>query len=152
MKTKYISKILGWGLSTGIVFSLGVGALIAPPAMAQVEMEWSEIVTPSWEDCVIEPGSDIYDYAVASDDGDIVYAVGAINTVVVPRGSVDGLTGSFDVLGGEVSEDARLHVAAVVYVKVKPATSNAAAAQRAVVPEVDREYRFGAPVVSHHHS
>ena len=40
-------------------------------------MEWSIVNTPSWEDHVIEPGADIYDYAVAGDDGSIIYAVGA---------------------------------------------------------------------------
>ena len=91
MKSK-LKGALGIGLSAGLVFAL-IGAVFAGPAVAG-EMEWGEITTPSWVDHVIEPGSDIYDYAIASDDGDIVYAVGAINTVDV-NGTVEGLSGSF---------------------------------------------------------
>ncbi|MBE9513065.1 MAG: hypothetical protein IMY77_03290, partial [Chloroflexi bacterium] len=72
MKTKRISKLLGWGLSIAVVLSLGLAAL---PVGAQGEMEWATVTTPSWDDYVILPDSDILDYAVGSDDGSIVYAV-----------------------------------------------------------------------------
>ena len=72
MKNKRISKILGWGLSTGLIFA-SVAAIFAGPVAAD-EMEWSTMNTPSWDDLVIVPGSDIYDYAIGG-DGDVIYAV-----------------------------------------------------------------------------
>ena len=101
MKTKTISRILGWGLATGLAFSLGAGVFVAPPAAA-AEMEWGTISTPSWVDNVIVPGSDIYDYDIAP-DGDTVYAVGAINSVEVAGARRDGLSGSFSITSGPVT-------------------------------------------------
>ena len=74
MKPKLISKILGVGLAIGLVLSLGA-AFIAPPAAQADQMEWSPVNTPSWDDLVILPASDIMDYAVGGDEGDIIYAV-----------------------------------------------------------------------------
>ncbi len=74
MKTKLISKILGVGLALGLVFSLGA-AFIVPTAAQADQMEWSPVNTPSWDDMVILPASDILDYAVGGDEGDIIYAV-----------------------------------------------------------------------------
>ncbi|MDD4985577.1 MAG: hypothetical protein PHQ43_07280, partial [Dehalococcoidales bacterium] len=74
MKTKLISKILGVGLALGMVFSLGAAFIAAPAAQAD-EMEWGSVNTPSWDDMVILPASDIIDYAVGGDEGDIIYAV-----------------------------------------------------------------------------
>ncbi|MDD5511239.1 MAG: hypothetical protein PHI12_10570 [Dehalococcoidales bacterium] len=74
MKTKLISKILGVGLALGLTLSLGA-AFIAAPAVQADEMEWGQVNTPSWEDMVILPGSDIIDYAVGGDEGEIVFAV-----------------------------------------------------------------------------
>ena len=74
MKTKLISKILGVGLAIGLVFSLGA-AFIAPTAAQADQMEWSPVHTPSWDDLVILPSSDILDYAVGGDEGDVIYAV-----------------------------------------------------------------------------
>ncbi|MFC2024763.1 hypothetical protein ACFLTJ_04260 [Chloroflexota bacterium] len=71
MKHK-ISKILGIGLTAGLIFGL-IGALFAAPASADL-MEWGIVNTPSWEDIVILPASDILDYDIGG-DGDIVYAV-----------------------------------------------------------------------------
>ncbi|MBE9512435.1 MAG: hypothetical protein IMY77_00005, partial [Chloroflexi bacterium] len=112
MKTKRISKLLGWGLSIAVVLSLGLAAL---PVGAQGEMEWAEVTTPSWEDEVIAPGSDIFDYAIGSDDGDIVYALGevvgghsgTINSHLVSATCGDndnaiGLSGSFDISSGTI--------------------------------------------------
>ena len=73
MKTRKIAKLLGLGLATALAFSLGASLL---PVSADVQ-EWSEVTTPSWEDYVIEPDSDILDYAVGGTDGDTVYAVKA---------------------------------------------------------------------------
>ena len=58
MKTKLISKILGVGLALGLTFSLGAAFIAAPGAQAD-EMEWGTVNTPSWEDMVILPDSDI---------------------------------------------------------------------------------------------
>jgi len=74
MKTKLISKILGVGLTLGLTLSLGAAFIAAPAAQAD-EMEWGLVNTPSWEDMVILPASDILDYAVGEGEGDIVYAV-----------------------------------------------------------------------------
>jgi len=106
MKSKTISKILGWGLAAGLAFSLGAGVFVAPPAAA-AEMEWGTVTTPSWADNVIVPGSDIYHYSVGP-DGDTIYAVGAINSVDVehpgpPEDSIHGLSGSFYFHDGEVT-------------------------------------------------
>jgi len=62
--------MLGWGLSIAVILSLGLAAL---PVGAQGEMEWAEITTPSWEDEVIAPGADIFDYAIGSDEITINY-------------------------------------------------------------------------------
>ncbi|MDD5509555.1 MAG: hypothetical protein PHI12_01900 [Dehalococcoidales bacterium] len=74
MKTKLISKILGVGLALGMVLSLGAAFVAAPAAQAD-EMEWGPVNTPSWDDMFILPSSDILDYAVGGDEGEIIYAV-----------------------------------------------------------------------------
>jgi hypothetical protein len=101
MKSK-ISKVLGIGLSAGLVFGL-IGALFAAPVSADL-MEWGIVNTPSWEDNVIEPGSDIYDYAVGP-DGDTIVAVGGRDAVdlVTVAGTPGGLHGSFDVSSGNLT-------------------------------------------------
>jgi hypothetical protein len=70
---KGISKILGIGLSAGLIFGL-IGALFAAPVSADL-MEWGIVNTPSWEDGVILPASNIIDYDISGDDGSVVYAV-----------------------------------------------------------------------------
>ena len=72
MKSKRIAKILGVGLSVGLVFAL-IGAVFAAPAMAG-EMKWTTVNTPDWGDNVITPGTDILDYDIGG-DGDIVFAI-----------------------------------------------------------------------------
>ena len=67
---KRISKILGIGMTTGLIFGL-VGALFAAPASADL-MEWGIVNTPSWEDMVILPQSDILDYDIGG-DGDTIF-------------------------------------------------------------------------------
>ena len=102
-----ISKILGIGLSAGLIFTL-IGAVFAGPVSADL-MEWGIVNTPSWEDNVIVPGADIYDYAVGGEDGNTIYAVGAI------KGGDDGIdwgsrpigvTGSFYISGGSITIEA----------------------------------------------
>ncbi|MFC1957147.1 hypothetical protein ACFLVY_02510, partial [Chloroflexota bacterium] len=66
-----IAKILGIGLTAGLIFGL-IGAVFAAPASAGM-MEWTTINTPSWEDLVILPASDILDYDIGG-DGDTIYA------------------------------------------------------------------------------
>jgi len=107
MKTKLFSKILGVGLAIGLIFALGAAVIPAEEAKAD-EMEWGEVTTPSWADHVIEPGSDIFDYAVGAEDGSVVYALGAVggghsedlqgdSTPCGGNGNAIGLTGSFTI-------------------------------------------------------
>jgi hypothetical protein len=107
MKNK-ISKILGIGLTAGLIFGL-VGALFAAPVSADL-MEWGIVNTPSWEDNVIVPGADIYDYAVGGEDGNTIYAVGAIkggDDGMVPDDSyLAGVTGSFYISSGSITVEA----------------------------------------------
>jgi len=74
MKTKLLSKILGVGLALGLVFAMGTAVIPTDEAQAD-EMEWGTVTTPSWDDLVILPASDILDYAIGGDEGDIIYAV-----------------------------------------------------------------------------
>jgi hypothetical protein len=73
MKIKNLKGVLGVGLSAGIVFAL-IGSAFAGVAAAD-EMEWSVTNTPSWDDLVILPDSDILDYDIGGDEGDVIYAV-----------------------------------------------------------------------------
>ena len=88
MKTKRIAKILGLGLAAALAFSLGAGIGISP-ASADVH-EWSTITTPSWEDYVIFPDSEILDYAVGGEDGNTVYSVVTDNTLELGSGTYAG--------------------------------------------------------------
>jgi hypothetical protein len=68
-------------------------------------MQWGIVNTPSWEDNVIVPGSDIFDYAVAG-DGDTIYAIGAINSAredAYSGGNFIGLSGSFYFTSGTIT-------------------------------------------------
>ena len=85
MKTKLISKILGVGLALGLVFSLGAAFVAAPAAQAD-QMEWGPVNTPSWDDLVILPASDILDYAVGGDEGNVIYAVLELDSPCVEVG------------------------------------------------------------------
>jgi hypothetical protein len=67
-----IHKILGIGLSAGLVFAL-VGAIFAAPAAAG-QMKWTTVNTPDWGDLVIYPGTDILDYDIGP-DGDTIFAI-----------------------------------------------------------------------------
>jgi hypothetical protein len=71
MKSK-ISKILGIGLTAGLVLGL-IGAVFAAPVSADM-MKWSKESTPSRQDMVILPANDILDYDIGG-DGDTIYAV-----------------------------------------------------------------------------
>jgi len=108
MKTKLFSKILGVGLAIGLVFALGAAVIPATEAQAD-EMEWGQVTTPSWDNLVIEPGSDISDYVAAGETGDTVYAIGAIYggyeddkwpTTCGDMDEAHGLSGEFDIRGG----------------------------------------------------
>lgn len=67
MKSKLISQILGWGVAAGMVAGSLASAFISSPVAAD-ETKWTTVNTPSWTDHVIEPGSDIYHYAVDGKD------------------------------------------------------------------------------------
>jgi hypothetical protein len=71
MKSK-ISKILGIGLTAGLVLGL-IGAVFAAPVSADL-MKWGKVSTPDMGDMVILPASDILDYDIGG-DGDTIYAV-----------------------------------------------------------------------------
>ena len=71
MKSKRIAKILGIGLSAGLVFAL-LGAVFVAPAAAD-QMKWTTTNTPDVDDLVILPESNILDYDIGG-DGDIIYA------------------------------------------------------------------------------
>jgi hypothetical protein len=71
MKSK-ISKILGIGLTAGLVLGL-IGAVFAAPVSADL-MKWTKESTPDRGDMVILPQSDILDYDIGG-DGDTIYAV-----------------------------------------------------------------------------
>jgi hypothetical protein len=75
MKSK-ISKILGIGLTAGLVLGL-IGAVFAAPVSADM-MKWSKVSTPSRQDLVILPENDILDYDIGG-DGDTIYAVLEVN-------------------------------------------------------------------------
>jgi len=108
MKTKLFSKILGVGLAIGLVFALGAAIIPATEAQAD-EMEWGTVDTPDWGDLLIEPGSDVYDYVVAGENGDIVYALGAVygghddSTSCGDHDNAIGLCGSFDIDTGTLT-------------------------------------------------
>ena len=48
------------------------------PAAADTT-EWSTINTPSWEDGVILPASDILDYDISGEDGNTIYVVAEVD-------------------------------------------------------------------------
>jgi len=75
MKSR-VSRILGVGLTVGLVFGLAA-ALFAAPVSADM-MKWGLVNTPSWKDLVVLPASDILDYDIGG-DGDTIYAVLEVN-------------------------------------------------------------------------
>jgi hypothetical protein len=92
MITKKIAKFLGLGLATALAFSLGAGIIGSPVSAGS--QEWDTITTPSWEDNVIAPGTEIFDYAVGP-DGETIYATGAKVSLDLEGDSLAGLSGSF---------------------------------------------------------
>jgi len=99
MKNK-IRAVLGIGLSTGLVLAM-IAAVFAAPAAAD-ETKWTKFNTPSQQDGFIVPGSDIYHYDIAEDDGSRIVAVGAINgSDDCKVDSMQGLTGSFETASGK---------------------------------------------------
>ncbi|MFC2024020.1 hypothetical protein ACFLTJ_00345, partial [Chloroflexota bacterium] len=108
MKNKKITKILGFGLSTGLVFASLATIFASPVPVAAGSLEWGTVNTPSWADHVIEEGADIFHYDIGGDDGNTIIAVGEIAGSQSPLehatalGS-QGLTGSFDVGEGEIN-------------------------------------------------
>jgi hypothetical protein len=103
MKNKILSQALGLGLTAGLILTLGAAILPAATAGAQGIQEWDTVNTPSWQDNVIAPGTDIYDYAVGGEDGNIIYAVGEVNTARDDESNVLGLTGCFYADDGELT-------------------------------------------------
>jgi len=68
-------------ISSGYAARAAILALVLilvgmPSAAAAAPSEWSRVSTPTDDDLVILPGSDIIDYAVAGYSGDTLYAIG----------------------------------------------------------------------------
>ncbi len=75
-RAKYYARV------TRLIVALAflMGAMTATPKAASADpglSKWSRYNTPSHEDLLILPGSDIINYAVAGNDGQTVYAIGA---------------------------------------------------------------------------
>jgi len=58
------------------IVALGLPSWGAPVLAADDTSEWSKVATPSHEDLVILPGSDIIDYATAGPYRETLYAIG----------------------------------------------------------------------------
>ena len=58
------------------------------------------------------------------------------------RGKCFNQAALVDVMCSEVAEDTRLHIAAMVYVEILPASGDAATSERTMVPEIDEQYRL----------
>jgi len=91
MKIKRLKGVLGVGLSAGLVIA-SLAAVFAVPAVAS-EMEWSLENTPSWDDMVILPSSDILDYDIGG-DGDTIFAVLAVDVSDVGFDGLESISGS----------------------------------------------------------
>ena len=75
--TKTISwpaKAMYIALALALAFSLAAIAIAPTTVDAYKETQWSKVTTPSIDDFVIQPGTDVIDFA-ASADGDIIYAI-----------------------------------------------------------------------------
>ncbi len=68
--------IAGRLLPALIVVALGLTSSGAPALAADDSSEWSKVATPSHDDLVILPGSDIIDYATAGPSRETLYAIG----------------------------------------------------------------------------
>lgn len=76
-----MTKTISWparamyiALALALAFSLAAVAISPATVDAYGETKWSKVTTPSIDDLVIQPGTDIIDF-VASEDGDVIYAV-----------------------------------------------------------------------------
>jgi hypothetical protein len=61
-------------LALTLAFSLAAVAISPSGVDAYTETQWSKVSTPSIDDFVIQPGTDVISFA-ASADGDVIYAV-----------------------------------------------------------------------------
>ena len=61
-------------LALALAFSLAAVAIAPAQVNAYGETKWSKVSTPSMDDLVIQPGTDIIDFA-ASADGETIYAI-----------------------------------------------------------------------------
>jgi len=76
-----MTKTISWparamyiALALALAFSL-VAVVLAPAKVdAYKETQWSKVTTPSIDDLVLQPGTDVISFA-ASADGDIIYAI-----------------------------------------------------------------------------
>jgi len=78
MKSNLISKILGVGVAASTVIALGGALLVASPVAADTT-KWTDINTPNWEDGVILPSSDIIDYTVSGENGEVIYVIAEVD-------------------------------------------------------------------------
>ncbi|MCK5585675.1 hypothetical protein KAJ02_06350, partial [Candidatus Bipolaricaulota bacterium] len=63
-------------ISVFVLTALALTLCASPVLAADDTSEWSKVSTPTEEDLVILPGSDIIDYAVAGPYGMTLYAIG----------------------------------------------------------------------------
>ena len=63
-------------ISVFVLTALALTLCASPVLAADDTSEWSKVSTPTEEDLVILPGSDIIDYAVAGPYGTTLYAIG----------------------------------------------------------------------------
>lgn len=76
-KTKWYTKAIY--LTIALAFVMGVALVAAPANDAEAAAslsKWSKYTTPTEDDLVVAPGTDIIDYAVTGDDGQTIYAIG----------------------------------------------------------------------------
>jgi len=80
---------------------------------------------------------------------EIVLREGLPGTDFPKEGRIKGLRERllFDIVRGEMAEDARLHISTGIDMKVFPPPCNASLSETSIIPEVDKEHRFGGPKI-----
>jgi len=67
---------LGRHMARALLIALAMTIVGTPTAISADSSEWSRVSTPTEDDLVILPGSDVIDFAVAGCAGDTLYAIG----------------------------------------------------------------------------
>ena len=96
-----MTKTMNWpakamyiALALTLAFSLAAVAIAPATVNAYSETQWSKVRSPSYDDMVIQPGTDIISFA-ASADGETVYAVldGVIDDTLTSGTAADSENG-----------------------------------------------------------